>query len=481
MSRAGTQPRWSARVAWAILSVPILVKMVGIGAVVAACFGTITFVRTRDSLRKNLDASLTARTINEGESLADYLAGPLSVHDIVAVRKILAKTTERHADILYILVRNPDGTVLTHTFDGTVPDELLHLPIYHSFPDKGFRVVDAKEEGFVFEALRPVMDGHAGYVQLGLSHRMIARELSSLRNAILASLAMCAALGIGLALLLSLAITHPVHCLNEAVQQVRQHNLSARATVVAADEIGSLAAAFNDMAETLAQNDQTIREKEKARAALVQRIITAQERERKAISRELHDQIGQSLLALLVDMKSQNNGDHSGVSGHGHEDRIGDLIEEVRQVSKGMHPSILDDYGLHSALRTYAKDTATRHNVRIDYETNCPDGDRRLPEAVEIALYRIAQEAISNALRHAQPSHVSVILLIDDDQAALLIEDDGVGFRADQTTEGRGLGMLSMSERCSLLGGTLDITSDTGEGTTVRARVPLRDEAEDQA
>ncbi len=481
MSGTGTGQRPAGGAVWSILSVPILVKMMGIGAIVAACFGVITFVRTRDTLQENLNASLTERTISETESLADYLARPLSVHDVVAVRQILSKTRARHADILYILVRDSDGVILTHTFDGTVPDGLLSRPQYQSFPNDAFRVVDAKEDGLIFEALRPVMGGLVGYVQLGWSHRMIAEELASLRNTVLASLAICAAIGIGLALLLSLAITHPVHRLNEAVQQVSQHNLDARATVFSGDEIGDLATAFNEMAETLAQNHRTILEKENARAALVQRIITAQERERKVISRELHDQIGQSLLALLVDMKSQSNGDHCGDSCGGHQERIGDLIEEVRQVSKGMHPSVLDDYGLDSALRAYVKDTAARHQVRIDYETNCADGSQRLPEPVEVAFYRIAQEAITNAIRHAQPSHVSVILLIDPQQATLLFEDDGIGFRTDQATPGRGLGLLSMSERCSLLGGELDITSDVGEGTTVRARVPLLSETEQHA
>ncbi|GAG59231.1 unnamed protein product [marine sediment metagenome] len=477
MKGAGTERRSTGRVVWAILSVPILVKMVGIGAIVAGCFGVITFVRTRDTLWENLNASLTKRVISEAESLADYLASPLSVHDIVTVRQILGKTSARHADILYILVRDPEGKVLTHTFDGSVPDELVALPSYRLFPDDAFRVVDALEDGLVFEALRPVMLGHGGYVQLGWSHRMIAEELASLRNTILASLAVCTALGIGLALLLSLVITQPVHRLNEAVQQISRHNLDARATVFSGDEIGDLAIAFNEMAETLAQNNKTILEKENARAALVQRIITAQEQERKAISRELHDQIGQSLLALLVDMRTQNNEMSCGAYCKRHQKGIEGLIEEVRQVSKGMHPSVLDDYGLDSALRAYTKETAARHNVRIDYETNCPDGCRRLPEHVEVALYRIAQEAITNAVRHAKPSHVSVILLTDPRQATLLIEDDGIGFCAEQTPAVRGLGLLSMRERCSLLGGKLDIISEMEEGTTVRARVPLQSAA----
>lgn len=476
MSTTDGKRRLPARIIWALLSVPILVKMVGIGALVAGCFGVVTFVRTRDALRENLNAALADRTISETESLATHLTRPLSLYDIVGVRQILERARTRSADILYIIVRDQDAGILTHTFDGPVPDKLIPAPSFSSFPDRQFRVFDGKQDGLVFEALRPVMKGHGGYVQLGRSHRMIAEELASLRNTVLTSLAFCAALGVALALILSLAITHPVRRLAEAVRQIRQHNLDARAPVFSGDEIGRLASAFNDMAEMLAQNEKTIIEKEKARTALVQRVITSQERERKVISRELHDQIGQSLLALLVDMRSEREKGSCGAFCRTHQGRIEDLIEEVRQVSKGMHPSILDDYGLASALRNYVKETSARHKVRIDYEANCSHGMRRLPESVETAFYRIAQEAISNALRHAQPSHISVILLISSDNATLLVEDDGSGFRVAHAVPGKGFGLLSMTERCSLVGGELDVVSEVDEGTTVRARVPLRSE-----
>ena len=465
----------AARVAWYFLSIPILIKMVGIGAIVAGCFGVITFLSTRNTLKQNLDTALAARTISETESLADYLARPLSIDDIVRVHQILEKTRERHHGILYILVRDPNGKILAHTFDGAVPAELVSLPAFLSFPANTFRVLDAKQDGLVFEALRLVSRGHGGSVQLGWSNELVARELASLRNTILTSLAICAALGIGLALLLSLAITHPVHRLDEAVQQIRQRNLGARAPVFSADEIGSLATAFNGMAETLAENDKTINEKEKARAALVQRIITAQERERKVISRELHDQVGQSLLALLVDMQSPHDSGRCDRVCVRHQARIQDLIEDVRQVSKGMHPAILDDYGLDSALRTYVKDVSERHRVRIDYETTCSGDGDRLPEAMETALYRVAQEAISNALRHAEPSHISVILLVDSETVTLLVEDDGAGLPADRAAQDKGLGLLSMRERCSLLGGELDIISESEQGTTIRARIPVKE------
>lgn len=474
MSAAAPRNRPLARICWAFVSVPILVKIVGIGAIVASCFGIITFVRTRNTLTEDLNALLAEKAVDETETLAAHLARPLSLHDIVSVRHILEDAMARHPDFLYIIVREPGGEVFSHTFDGPIPRALAPVPPFVAFPERKFRVYDRGERDLVFEALRPVVKGHAGSVQLGLSRQVLTDQLDSLRNTILASLAFCAALGIGLALLLSIAMTHPIHRLVEAVRQIREHNLHARAPVFFGDEIGGLAMAFNDMAEMLEQNEKTINEKEAARSALVRRVITSQETERKLIAQELHDQIGQSLLALLVDMKAADRKHVSGDTRHVHLGQIEDIITEVRQVSKGMHPSILDDYGLDTALKNYAKEASIRHKVRIDYEATRPHAFGRLPEPVEVALYRVAQEAISNALRHGHPEHVSVVLLISPDSAMLLVEDDGKGFDPGKTAPEAGIGLLSMKERVSLLGGELDIVSEAGVGATVRARIPLK-------
>lgn len=465
--------RWFTKAYWVFMSVPILVKMVGIGAIVATVFGLITFVQTKETLKEDLNAVLADRTISEAESLAAQLARPLSVHDVIAVTQALKNARARLPDLLYVIVRDPDGAIVSHTFSGRVPADLVPAPTFGVSADRQFRVVDGNDDGLIFEASRDVLKGHGGSVQLGMSRRMIDSELASLRNAILVSLGFCLVVGIGLAIILTFAITRPVYHLTEAVRRIRRHELSARAKVFSDDEIGNLARAFNDMAEILQRNEATITEKEKARTALVGRIISSQENERKVISRELHDQVGQSILALLVDIKSQRGSEANDDLYAKYEAKVEKLIDEVRQVSKGMHPSVLDDYGLDVALKHYTEETAVRYNVRLEYESGCADGASRLPEAVEIAFYRVAQEAVLNALRHASPEHISVILLSAAESATLLIEDDGTGFAADDRTCNTGLGLVSMRERISLLGGDLDIISAPGEGTTVRARVAL--------
>ena len=201
--------------------------------------------------------------------------------------------------------------------------------------------------------------------------------------------------------------------------------------------------------------------------------MTSQEDERKIISRDLHDQIGQSLLALLVDMRSRSGTDAGRSLCRAFEARVERLVDDVRRVGRGMRPAVLDHYGLSSALKNYATEASARYNVQISYETNAHDDLGRLPEPIEITLYRVAQEAITNAVKHGRPEHVSLILLIKPESAILIVEDDGDGFYLHSVSPSTGLGLLGMNERVSLLGGQMDLVSGMGEGTTVRARVPL--------
>ena len=463
------------RIAWAFTSVPILVKILGIGAVLTVCFGVIMFTRTRARLLTTLNEVLADRTISETELLAASLERSLSVGDVVAAKQTIDHARSRHADVAYIVVRGADGKILCHTFDGSVPDDLVPVPSFNSFPGTDLRVLDAGPAGLVFEAMRPVVGGHAGYVQLGWSDALIAREFVSLRGTILGSLAFCSVFGMGLALILSLAITYPIRRLAGAARQIRRNDLQARADLFSGDEIGALAANFNEMAGALEA-------KERARAALVEKLISSQEDERKTISRDLHDQIGQSLLALLVDMRSQSGTEAGRALCRDFEARVEDVVDEVRRVSKGMRPVALDHYGLSSALRNHAEEVSARHGVAVSYETNASDELSRLPEPVEISLYRVAQEAVTNAVRHAHPRHVSLILLRTPDSALLLVEDDGDGFDPGAVALSTGLGLLGMEERISWLGGELDVVSGDGDGTTVRARVPVRSQtAEEQA
>jgi signal transduction histidine kinase len=139
-----------------------------------------------------------------------------------------------------------------------------------------------------------------------------------------------------------------------------------------------------------------------------------------------------------------------------------------------MRPSILDDYGLDSALQTYVDDTAKYCGFPIDYQSSFRPGEERLPPWVEVTLYRVAQEAITNIVRHSRASRASVVLLRQIGNVILLIEDDGCGFDLPLPQSGhRGLGLTGMRERVNLCGGSCMIDSALKCGTTVRVKIPV--------
>jgi signal transduction histidine kinase len=143
----------------------------------------------------------------------------------------------------------------------------------------------------------------------------------------------------------------------------------------------------------------------------------------------------------------------------------------VRRLAVELRPSVLDDFGLTSAVERLAESYREQPGLRVDLEAQL--GDERLPREVETALYRIIQEALTNIVKHAGASRVSILLTQRDGTAVAVLEDDGSGFdtKAIRTD---GLGLVGMRERVGLLGGKLRIESSPGSGTTVHAEVPLR-------
>ncbi len=216
----------------------------------------------------------------------------------------------------------------------------------------------------------------------------------------------------------------------------------------------------------------------------LERVIESQENERRRVSRELHDQLGQSLSALLLELEAHRPSaegcdeirDGIGV-------RIRGIIDQVRRMAWELRPAILDDYGLESAVARLIEQLTEHAAVAIDYQCSNLDGSQpRLPERVEAALYRVAQEALNNVVRHAHASQASVIVSRGEERVMLLVEDDGCGFdlvEVRRNTEAS-LGLTGMEERVQLAGGTLTIESAPGQGTTLRAELPLTPHAESQ-
>ena len=211
---------------------------------------------------------------------------------------------------------------------------------------------------------------------------------------------------------------------------------------------------------------------------LVGQLVTAQEDERRRISRDLHDQLGQQLTAIrlrLVSVK-ERCGSNEELCAEVEElqKMVGRLDGEVDFLAWELRPAALDDFGLRTALTNFVEGWSKHYHIPTEFHAGGIGLGRISPEA-ETCLYRIAQEALNNISKHAMASHVSVILERNDGDAVLVIEDDGVGFDLTESTgwEGdRGLGLVGMRERAALLGGSVEFETAPGKGTTVFARVP---------
>ena len=210
---------------------------------------------------------------------------------------------------------------------------------------------------------------------------------------------------------------------------------------------------------------------------LSKRLIDAEERERRAISRELHDEVGQSLSALLLDV--QNLTDASCEDGF----RQGlqniktlaeNCVNEVRNMALLLRPSMLDDLGLVPALEWQAREVSKRTGMVVDFvEENVSD---ELPEDHKTCVYRIVQEALNNCSKHAHAKSVRVAVRQDPTHLRVSIEDDGTGFDPRRV---RGLGLVGMNERVTQLGGVLRVDSDLVRGTRLQIDLPLPVEAPD--
>jgi signal transduction histidine kinase len=343
------------------------------------------------------------------------------------------------------------------------------------------RWILSSQEGMLFNTLVPILEGRAGSVLVGLTDRRIRSEITSLTHSLFWSLMLCASVGWGLALVLTEIVTRPVRDLVQAASRIREGDFHVRSEVGSADEIGHLASAFNDMAESLEIHRKDVQEKERVRESLLERIVQVQEEERKRVARELHDEVGQSLSALLLAIQSsRGNGKPTEELKTDLEHQTTQLIGEVHRLAWGMRPSILDDFGLDSALSRLVQEIAKHSSTAIDYQYSAPPGAERPPSRVEVTLYRLAQEALSNVDRHSEAKRASVILLQLPHEVSLLVEDDGQGFELKSLDGGADdcLGIAGMKERVALVGGNLDLASEPGKGTTLRATIPLQEDKE---
>lgn len=249
------------------------------------------------------------------------------------------------------------------------------------------------------------------------------------------------------------------------------------------DRTAALAAANEQLRREIAERnaaEMALRETGERLHILSSHLLTAQERERRRISLELHDELGQSLTVLKLQLRSiKSRLKDKGDTLHDNCEQVlqytDQIIENVRRLSRDLSPSILEDLGLTAALRRLSQDFAKHSQIDIDLQI--PDIDHLFSQDRQIIIYRIFQEAFNNVEKHAQATGLSAVVQKNDGQVNFRIEDNGRGFEAEKLasrypTE-RSLGLMAMDERARMLGGVLRIDSTPGKGTTLILSIPV--------
>lgn len=263
----------------------------------------------------------------------------------------------------------------------------------------------------------------------------------------------------------------PLAAVERAVEAVRRGDLRARASHVTFSDpqIDQLIDTMNLMLDGL----ETYRERVHS---LSRQVLAAQEEERQRIARELHDETAQSLTSLLIGLRMVEKS----TSPEALSTRIAELrsqtgrtLEEVRKLALDLRPSALDDLGLAAALQWYTDDLARRTQIEVDFRSS--GLETRLPDDVEVVVYRIVQEALTNVAKHSGASRVEVAISRENALVSASVVDDGRGFNLENVRHSRerGLGLFGMQERVGLVGGAFQITSRPSRGTRVAISIPL--------
>ena len=226
--------------------------------------------------------------------------------------------------------------------------------------------------------------------------------------------------------------------------------------------------------------EEQLRESEQNLRHLASQLLTAQERERERISRELHDELGQSLLVLKLQashVEKKLDKGQTAIKKEVHEitRQLDQLVDEIRRLARDLSPTMVRDLGLSSALKRLIEEFSRHYDIQADVDL-MEDMDDLFPRETQINIYRTFQECLTNIGKYAQASRLSVAIKREDGQVAFMVADNGRGFNVNEVLSDstrRGLGLMAMKERGRMMGGSLEIRSEAGQGTRIAFIIPV--------
>ena len=483
-----------------------------------AHFELIDSPEARETIKKEESRGLSFAAAspiynNEGDVIAVLLGGDLLNREhrfIDEISELLEVTATLFLDDLRIAtsIRLRSGD---RAYGTRVSEEVANIVLDQSERYLGRAYIIDDWYLTAYEPIHDIHDNVVGILYVGIPEA----PFSLMRRETVQHFLIIAALSAGIAVLIAYFITQsirkPIKKMMSAMKSVELGDLSQRfdgytpeiskkdtsstdfiavsksketPTHFSGDEIQQLGNFFNEMMESLQANweknrelQNKLEEKEKMRVHLLQKIIVSQEEERKRISRELHDETGQSLTSLLLGLKLIQQADSTEKAKEltkNLREIIYKTIEEIQWLSYELRPSALDDLGLEVALRRYVSELSQHAKINIELKmVNCKG--MRFSSIVETTIYRVVQEGLTNVIKHAKANNVKVLVHCSARSMDVKIEDDGVGFDIHdiEDDQQKSLGLFGMKERAFLIGGNLVIESAPGKGTRISLKIPF--------
>lgn len=432
----------------------------------------------------SFDDIVSQQLQKRGTEMANHvvLAGEnyILMEDLYNLYELADQTAASSEDVRYILIIDSNRHLLAHTFHGGIPKGLLD-----DMPDVTQPKISIfnSDEGLIHDIVVPIENGAVGYVRVGMTEKYARNSIHQHIRDVLVTVLMICALAVFLSSRISALITKPIRNLAKVAESITKGNLEIRADIRDTGEAGKLAVAFNEMAASLikASADKEVllgelRAKEQMRDTLITKLMTAQEDERKRISRELHDETSQALTSLMLTMRvlaeDAPNQEQKDALLLGRE-VAANILREVRDLAVELRPPALDDLGLVAALERYGEKFAIRHGLDIDLTTS--GRQTSVDGQIAVALYRIVQESLNNVVQHSGATTVAIDITFQPEQIMVTIADNGKGISDSDLVRAQKehrLGLYGMRERIELLQGRLAIRQSRCGGTELFIAIP---------
>jgi len=475
--------------------------------------GVITTMREKETL----ESELRKRGLALASDLAKFTARPLLSQDLPTLRRYVTHSMEQD-HVRYVVVLDPHGKVVMHSdlaqVGKTYKDNVSLAAVNAKAP--GCTHLSSQGELY-YDIFTPIQvsDVRLGTVRLGYSYMAVEKEIVKARQQIFIIGVVTIIIGGVVAYLLATFISAPIKKITEATKKVANGDLFTRLAIKRNDEIGTLAYSFNKMAEDLGRHHKHLEELVEGRTAeletanvqlleeiterkraeedlkqsherlrdLASHLQSIREEEGRRIAREIHDELGQALTALKMDIHWINyrlpRDQPLLLEKTKTMSKLVDItIQSVRRISSDLRPGLLDDFGLSAAIEWQVNEFSNRTGIQCGMVSD-PE-DIVLDQVCSIALFRIFQEALTNIARHANATEVEVILKEMAGKVELRVHDNGKGITEKQVSDARSFGLIGMRERVYYLGGDLIISGTLNKGTTVKASIPISKKGEKQ-